>query len=167
MITNRKTALEIGVNVLFITIAIGMFIVSADYKFVRGTLLGARTFPLLVGSIMMVFALINIFKTLGIQSSEENVEVEQALKELTKGKFNNWLRTYRVAAAIGLMVLYYLMMLAVGFIFATVIFLPAMLYLNEYRKPMKVIVVTIVGVAFLYISFKVLLGVPLPTAQLF
>ena len=42
-----------------------------------------------------------------------------------------------------------------------------MLYLLEYRKPVKVTIITILGVTFLYIAFKVLLGVPLPIAKLF
>lgn len=167
MNTKRKTALEIGINVLFITIAIGMFIVSADYEFVQGTLLGARTFPLLIGSIMSVFAVVNIANAIRKPATDAMESSEEESDALSTGRFNIWLRTYRVAAAIGLMVIYYLLLVLVGFIIATLLFLPAMLYILEYRKPVKVALVSVIGVAFLYVAFKVLLGVPLPASILF
>ncbi len=77
------------------------------------------------------------------------------------------MRKYRVAIAVGLMIVYYLLLWLFGFIIATALFLPTMLYLLEYRKPVKVTIITILGVTFLYIAFKVLLGVPLPIAKLF
>ncbi len=164
----RKVALEIGINILFIMIAVGMFAVSGNYKFVRGTLIGARTFPILIGGIMSVFALVNITVALRREApQDEELDVEEDIDESSTGRFNEWLRKYRVGAAIGLMVIYYLLLLSVGFIVATLIFLPAMLYIVEYRKWTHVALVTVIGVAFLYVAFKILLGVPLPQSPLF
>jgi hypothetical protein len=167
MDTKRKVALEVGLNVLFIAIAIGMFIVSKEYKFVRGTLLGSRTFPILIGSIMSIFGIVNIIKALSVSKSPETTTQERVEEESSGNGFFDFIRKYRVAIAVGLMVVYYLMLWLLGFIIATALFLPAMLYLLEYRKPVKVAIITVLGVAFLYIAFKVLLGVPLPGAKLF
>jgi hypothetical protein len=159
--------LEVGLNVLFIVIVIGMFIVSREYKFVRGTLLGSRTFPILIGSIMTIFGMVNIVKALRLLKTPENHVQEQVEEESSGNGFFDFIRKYRVSIAVGLMVVYYLLLWSLGFIVATVIFLPTMLYLLEYRKPVKVAIITILGVAFLYVAFKVLLGVPLPGAKLF
>ncbi len=163
----RKVALEIGINMLFIIMIIGMVVVSSDYDFVKGKLIGARTFPLLVGGIMSVFALVNILNALRKKAEMEESQVQEEVEEQISGRFNGWLRTYRVGAAIGLMVIYYFLLLFVGFIAATLLFLPAMLYIVEYRKVTHVALVTVIGVAFLYIAFKILLGVPLPKSIIF
>jgi hypothetical protein len=64
-------------------------------------------------------------------------------------------------------VLYFLLLSFVGFLIATVLMIPAMLYLLEYRKPLMVAVITVLGTAFLFTAFQVLLGVPLPDGSFF
>jgi len=159
--------MEVVLNTLFISIAIGMFIISKDYRFVRGTLLGSRTFPILIGSIMSIFGIVNISVALKRFLSESEPEVIQDSEAKSGNRLHDCIRMYRVQIAVGLMVIYYLLLTLIGFIFATVIFLPLILYVLEYRRLFQVILVTVIGVAFLYISFKVLLGVPLPEAILF
>lgn len=167
MTTKQKTIMEVILNTMFISIAIGMFIISKDYRFVRGTLLGSRTFPILIGSIMSVFGIVNISIALKNFLSETEPENIQEVEVKSGNKLHDCIRLYRVQIAIGLMVIYYILLTLIGFILATFIFLPLILYVLEYRKPIHVILVTVLGVAFLYISFKVLLGVPLPEAILF
>lgn len=164
----RKIILEIGINAVFITIAIGMFIVSRKYKLVRGNLLGARTFPMLIGSLLSIFAIVNITGAIrSLQATRENVD-ENTLEEVEiVTDFKSYIRKNRVGVAFGMMVIYYLLLLYFGFIISTVLFLPAMLYLLEYRKPIRMLLVTVFGIAFLYIAFKVLLGVPLPQGIIF
>lgn len=167
MKNTHKTAIEVCINVLFILIAVGMFAVSGSYKFVQGTHIGARTFPILIGGLMTAFALVNITKALTVRQVSEETDTALESEEPVVGRFNILIRKYRVGAALLLMVIYYLLLAVFGFIIATLIFLPAMLYILEYRKMTHVALVTIIGVLFLYIAFKVLLGVPLPEAQIF
>jgi hypothetical protein len=116
---------------------------------------------------MSIFGIVNIIKALSVSKSPETTTQERVEEESSGNGFFDFIRKYRVAIAVGLMVVYYLMLWLLGFIIATALFLPAMLYLLEYRKPVKVAIITVLGVAFLYIAFKVLLGVPLPGAKLF
>jgi putative tricarboxylic transport membrane protein len=168
----NKAMLEIGMNLLFCGVAFGMFVVSHDYDFLEGTILGARTFPLLIGGILVVFAMVNITKSIKFLRSAQAGAVDTSMEEVTEedGKdspFNRFLRTYRVACSFGIMVVYFLMLSFLGFLIATVVMIPAMLYLLEYRKPLLVAIITILGMTLLYIAFKLLLGVPLPNGMLF
>jgi len=47
MKAKSKAFLEVGINSLFFIIVLGMFFVSKKYDFVEGTILGARTFPMM------------------------------------------------------------------------------------------------------------------------
>ncbi len=116
---------------------------------------------------MSIFGIVNISVALKRFLSESEPEVIQDSEAKSGNRLHDCIRMYRVQIAVGLMVIYYLLLTLIGFIFATVIFLPLILYVLEYRRLFQVILVTVIGVAFLYISFKVLLGVPLPEAILF
>ena len=109
MDTKRKVALEVGLNALFIAIAIGMFIVSKEYEFVHGTLLGSRTFPVFIGSIMLIFGIVNIIKAFRVSKSSESAVQEQVEEESSGDGFFDFMRKYRVAIAVGLMIVYYLL----------------------------------------------------------
>jgi len=166
----NKAMLEIGMNLLFCGVAFGMYVASHDYDFLEGTILGARTFPLLIGGILVVFAVVNVFgavKRLQLSKSTEHVEPEGIQEERVGSVFNILIREYRVLSAVILLVLYFLLLSFVGFLIATVLLIPAMLYLLEYRKPLPVVVITVLGTAFLFTAFQVLLGVPLPDGSLF
>ena len=178
----NKAMAEIRINILFCCIVVGMFIVSRDYDFVKGTILGARTFPLLVGSLLIVFACANIIGAMGRlkamhvptpaakdpQESLSGSEILQDKDDATQcNRFNAFIRDNRVVCAILLMVIYYLLLVFLGFIIGTVILIPLMLYLLEYRRPINVLLITVVGTMLLFVAFKVLLGVPLPTGLLF
>jgi len=166
----NKAMLEIGMNLLFCGVAFGMYMVSHNYDFLEGTILGARTFPLLIGGILVVFASVNItgaIKQLKLSKSLGSVEVEEMQEERVGSVFNILIREYRVVSAVILLVLYFLLLSFVGFLIATVLLIPAMLYLLEYRKPLPVVVITVLGTAFLFTAFQVLLGVPLPDGSLF
>ena len=178
----NKAMAEIRVNILFCCIVVGMFIVSRDYDFVEGTILGARTFPLLVGSLLIVFACVNIIGAMGrlkavhapvpaAKDPQESLSGSEMLQEKADAtqcnRFNAFIRDNRVVCAILLMGVYYLLLVFLGFIIGTVILIPLMLYLLEYRKPISVLLITVVGTMLLFVTFKVLLGVPLPTGWLF
>ena len=178
----NKAMTEIRINILFCCIVVGMFIVSRDYDFVKGTILGARTFPLLVGSLLIVFACANIIGAMGRlkamhvptpaakdpQESLSGSEILQDKDDATQcNRFNAFIRDNRVVCAILLMMIYYLLLVFLGFIIGTVILIPLMLYLLEYRRPINVLLITVVGTMLLFVAFKVLLGVPLPTGLLF
>ncbi len=166
----NKAMLEIGMNLLFCSVAFGMYMVSHNYDFLEGTILGARTFPLLIGGILVVFAIVNItcaVKRLKLAKSLGKVEAKDIHEERVGSVFNILIREYRVLSAVILLVLYFLLLSFVGFLIATVLLIPAMLYLLEYRKPLPVVVITVLGTAFLFTAFQVLLGVPLPDGLLF
>ena len=178
----NKAMAEIWVNILFCCIVVGMFIVSRDYDFVEGTILGARTFPLLVGSLLIMFACVNIIGAMGrlkamhvpvpavkdLQESLSSSEMLQGKTDAIQCKgFNVFIRDNRVICAILLMVVYYLLLVFLGFIIGTLILIPLMLYLLEYRKPINLLLISVVGTMLLFVTFKILLGVPLPTGWLF
>jgi putative tricarboxylic transport membrane protein len=167
-----KAKLEIGINLLFSGIVVGMFIFSKDYDFLEGTILGARTFPILIGGILVIFASVNITgavkRLVNMNSMDFISDEEPEITEDYKGSpFNQFIRKYRVGCGFLLVTLYYLLLMVVGFIIATVMMIPSMLYLLEYRKVFKVIIITVLGTTFLYTAFHILLGVPLPEGLLF
>jgi len=163
----HKRALQIGINIFFICIVICMFFISSKYAFVKGIHLGARTFPVIVGVLILLFGTVNIIVTIyKIKNENESITKEEPELE-PSNSFNKYVRKYRVGISIGLMALYYIFLSLFGFVIATALFLVSILYVMEYRKPVPVTLVTILGVGLIYISFKVLLGVPLPTGLLF
>ena len=167
MKAKQKLGLEFGINILFISIVLMMVIVSKEYDFVQGTILGARTFPILVGSILSLFGIANMI--VAVSSYNHKIIIDDENEEIDDDStpFVRSVQKYRVQYAIGLLVCYYLLLVYFGFVIATVLFLPSILFILEYRKPLHVGLVTIIGVAMLYIAFKTLLGVPLPQGVLF
>ncbi|MDC7245299.1 MAG: tripartite tricarboxylate transporter TctB family protein [Sphaerochaetaceae bacterium] len=167
MKAKQKFGLEIGINTFFIMVVLMMSVVSKNYDFVQGTILGARTFPILVGIFLSLFALVNIAASVVRYRKNEIVSDEKEQLDSDSSPFVRSVQKYRVQYALGLLVCYYLLLLTFGFIISTLIFIPSILFILEYRKPVAVSLVTVIGVALLYIAFKVLLGVPLPQGFLF
>lgn len=166
----NKAGLEIGMNIIFGCIVLGMYLVSHDYDFIEGTILGARTFPLLVGGILAMFAFLNILSVIRRLRFTQITTVAEPPEESeieVGNNFNILLRKNRVLAAVFLLVIYYLMLVFAGFLIATILLIPAMLYLLEYRKFKSVMVITVLGTTLLFTAFQVLLGVPLPDGLLF
>lgn len=173
MVKKGKEITEIVVNLLFSVVVISLLLYSFKrYAMVEGTILGAGTFPVLIGILVLIFSILNLiraFKKYFTDSGhEEQIEIEEkTLPDSRFPRFDLLIRKYRVIISIIIIIIYTLLMSVLGFIIATLLFIPAMLYLLEYRTFWKVVLISILGTAFLYLSFGIFLGVSLPVGLIF
>lgn len=173
MVKKGKEITEIVVNLLFSVVVISLLLYSFKrYAMVKGTILGAGTFPVLIGILVLIFSILNLIrafkKYFTVSDHEEQIEIEEeTLPDSRFSRFDLIIRKYRVIISIIITIIYTLLMSVLGFIIATLLFIPAMLYLLEYRAFWKVVLISILGTAFLYLSFGIFLGVSLPVGLIF
>jgi hypothetical protein len=163
-----KKIAEIILNLFFSVIAIAALIIASKYTDYTATRLGAKTFPFIVSILLIIFASLNILRALIVKTEKSNSsaggEEDTPFSDTAPDKF---ILRHRVIIAILLSFIYYFLNYIIGFIISTLIFIPLMLYILEYRRPVFMVIITVSATAFLVISFKVLLGVPLPLGMVF
>jgi putative tricarboxylic transport membrane protein len=121
--------------------------------------MGARLFPLLLAFALAGFSLLLILQ--GLRKSSEPTEISSA-REWVAVNFGRNL-TVPVVIII-LLTLYLLVLEKVGFLIATPFFL--FLTMEFLRSPLKKsVTVAILLTALMYVFFKILFDVPLPTGS--
>jgi len=167
----RKVA-EIALNLFFSSIALFAIIIASGYSSFTSTRLGAKTFPTMISVLLIIFAVSNIIKAILKKevcvNTSINRDVEEKKNELPhETALGAFVYRYRIFIVILVSFVYYFLLYSVGFIISTLIFIPVMLLVLEYRKPLMIGIVTIASTAFMILSFQILLRVPLPVGIIF
>jgi hypothetical protein len=128
------------------------FILSGSYPAT------AALFPRIVAAVMMVSAALLFAKSIwrpsaaGTTLSSGEGEVERMSPEGAR----------RVAIAIGLTLIYVVAIVPIGFLTASVLYIPATAYILGLRSHMLVWITTIIFVAAIYYLFEAVFHTPLP-----
>lgn len=120
----------------------------------------ARMFPQVVAGITAILCLMLIIK-----SSISLIRAKRSASEKQEGKSTEAI--VRFWHAIVGVLLYPAFIILLGFIPATLIYLPTSMWLFGYRNKKVILLVTILLTAFMYVLFGVILSVKLPVGLLF
>lgn len=147
----------LGRRYLHLIAGLFFFVLSAVYIYTAfkirvppvGDPLGPRLFPLVLGSLLMLFTALFLA---GVVCREKGEDDARDLKA-QRSAWIVW----------ALLALYALLFTLTGYLIATAIFVFVMLSFTKFRRlPVNVIAALIMAGAF-YVIFKIWLGVPLPT----
>lgn len=134
-------------SVLWLLLAAGIFVVSADFPTGDGET-GAAFYPRVIAVLIVVFALMQLARSL--------YDAEVHSHEIRAGP------TKQVAGAALLVVVYVFLLPWLGFITATVAFMGVTMVYSGARSPMPIIGISIGMAVLLYYVFAVFLLIPLP-----
>ena len=165
----KDAAKDLVFGVILLAFAIYIMIASLSMKFKDSFIDGAGFFPMIIGIVLAVLAVVLIF--IGIKTGGA-AELKEVLNGQFIAAFFKEDSTYRVLILIGMMVVYvYILMdlLSIPFVWSSAIYLFAnFMYLKACKKvgpiPGWVIALIIsLAVPFIaYYAFKLGLGVTLP-----
>ena len=159
---------EIALNLFFSGIALLAIVIASGYSSFTPTRLGARTFPTIISALLIIFAVSNVIKTIFKKDEQASIgKVKEKNEFPHRAVLGAFFYRYRIFMVILFSFVYYGLLYSIGFIISTLIFIPVMLLILEYRKPVMIGIVTIASTAFMIISFQVLLRVPLPVGIIF
>lgn len=134
-------------SVLLLMVAAGVFVVSSDFP--RGpSITGPAFFPRIVAMLIATFALAQLGKTLYVS----NVRSHEITREIT----------FRVLAALGLVIVYVLALPWFGFVAGTIIFLVVAMWYSGVESLLQAAIVAVGITLALYYTFIVFLHIPLP-----
>ena len=144
---------NIIVSVLLIALAILLIVDASTYTKVDPNDVGLAFFPMVVAGLLIVLALILLLTS-----------IFKKVEEVSPGFFGRkQLKSY---LAIGVILVYLIVMPYVGFCVSSALFLFVLIRLFGYHKYWLNAVVSIASSALIYVLFKLLLNVPLPAGFL-
>ena len=112
----------------------------------------ARIFPNVLTILLLIFSIIMILQGLNIISSPKQLKSGINKREITF--------LFSIAVAL---ILYVILMNIVGFIPITIIYLISGMWYLGYREWWKNILISVLGVIFIYYIFTQIMYVPLPS----
>ncbi|MCM3388210.1 tripartite tricarboxylate transporter TctB family protein [Ureibacillus chungkukjangi] len=138
-------------NIIFSVafLSIGFYFLIDTFQIqnlVSGNDVGPRAFPLLVAIGLIIFSGINLMTSI----FEKNIE---------KLKFQNFTKV--VLTMVGL-VIFLILISAFNFYIASIIMIPILLWINDVRKVTRLGFSTVITIAFIFVVFDFLLGIPIP-----
>ncbi|MDK2933230.1 MAG: Tripartite tricarboxylate transporter TctB family [Clostridiales bacterium] len=137
--------LGIGIFVFFLTIYI--YIITSSYPEPNINPVAASTFPRLLSTLMCIVSLVLIYRAL---KGKDSVQIV--------------IRNYKkVLSIIGLLIIYTLALMYIGFTLSTMVLMFIILYLFEMRKYRYSILIPIIAAFVIQYIFQKFLNVPLPT----
>ncbi|KAB2329564.1 tripartite tricarboxylate transporter TctB family protein [Cytobacillus depressus] len=145
--------IEIMIGLILMAFSILILSIASQFPKGLGHDVGARFFPnfyayLLIG-LSVLYILTSLYKVREEEKKHGNKE---------------WIK-----AIVGMICTfaYFFLMEFTGFLIATPVFLAGMMWIFNYRKPIRIIVFTALITAAIYVVFSILLKVPLPSGNLF
>lgn len=162
--------LEIGIAAIMFFLGVYVVYEASTYPdFSKLTAVGSDVFPKIMGGIIIICSLIVIlraaYKLLISPQKNQNLEAERAMLREIKQRFLD--NKQNLPAAIGLpvmMIIYAFLLEIVGFEILSVLFLLFSMLLCRERNILRLILVPLVGTAFMYYIFHILLKIMLPMA---
>lgn len=159
----RKIIQELVFNIVFCLAAAAFFVYSLRYSAIKETTLGTGTFPRIILTLLMFFSVVNLIRTVihyvayqKSASTEDDGKKTAINTEVVK----------RLLISLLFLIIYYVLLRFVGFVIPTVIFIIAMLILLTRKVNKFVFIFAIAATEILFVAFRLLLQVPLPTGVL-
>lgn len=159
-VKKRKIIEELMFNIVFLAVNMFFFIYSMRYSGIRDTTLGTGTFPRIILVLLMIFSVINLIRT-AIRYMERH---KKELKDIDEKQNSiNIAVMKRFLLAFLLLIIYYMLIKFVGFVVPTIIFIILMMILLSQKVNRSIFIFSVLATIILYVSFRILLKVPLPT----
>ncbi|EGQ26565.1 YjbE family integral membrane protein [Sporosarcina newyorkensis 2681] len=145
---------DVAIGFVLLILSIIVLSIASQFPEGQGTDVGAKFFPSVYAYILTgLSVLLIISPVLKRKRDEEDVETSLGMKKAIIGMVGTFI--------------YYWLIQFFGFFISTVIFLGIMMWIFNYRKPVLIIVFSILISAVMYVGFAMLLNVPLPSGNLF
>lgn len=148
---NMKKANYI-ISVIMLLIGAGIVALASSLKIKLGEGdPGAGFWPMMLGVLIIVFSVLLLISTI---RNKEKLEAK-TFAIATPANM-------RVYILFGVIVVFCLVLYFLGFYIASLLFIPAVMYLMEVRNVKKIVLTTVITLAAIYVIFGMLLNISLP-----
>lgn len=145
--------IDISISLALIVIAGIMIHTSRSFPGAQGADVGASFFPVILSSLLIFLSLLLILTSIK----------NKAVETRTTGK-SDW---KKVVFGMGFTFIYFILLIYLGYVVATPIFLAAMMWMFNYRRIIQVVFWSLLITGIIYVCFAMLLQVPLPSGVFF
>jgi putative tricarboxylic transport membrane protein len=145
--------IDISISLALIVIAGIMIHTSRSFPGAQGADVGASFFPVILSSLLIFLSLLLILTSIK----------NKAVETRTAGK-SEW---KKVVFGMGFTFIYFVLLIYLGYVVATPIFLAAMMWMFNYRRIIQVVFWSLLITGVIYVCFAMLLQVPLPSGVFF
>lgn len=145
--------IDISISLALIVIAGIMIHTSRSFPGAQGADVGASFFPVILSSLLIFLSLLLILTSIK----------NKAVETRTAGK-SEW---KKVLFGMGFTFIYFVLLIYLGYVVATPIFLAGMMWVFNYRRIIHVIFWSLLITGVIYVCFAMLLQVPLPNGVFF
>lgn len=144
---------DIGLAAFFIVFAVSIFVSTNEYAVNSGYDPGAAFWPRLLAVILVLLSVIMVIQTMigGGRSAEQTQPVDFKAP-----------RMKRVYIMIGVFAGFTVLLVYLGFIIASLLFIPSVMFLLGERKALNIILTSLLLTGSVYFLFTVLLRITLP-----
>jgi hypothetical protein len=146
----RSEVIDLVVGIGLVVLAAAFWLGAAQFDETDTTGIGAATFPRGIAVLLGVAAVLLAARACAALSGRLPTGIK-----ITE-------RPGHVAAGMGLVILFPVLMTNLGFYIGSALWMPALFIVAGYRKPLRIVMLTAGFLAFTKVAFEMTLGVRLP-----
>jgi putative tricarboxylic transport membrane protein len=144
--------IDISISLALIVIAGIMIHTSRSFPGAQGADVGASFFPVILSSVLILLSVLLMVTSMKKKTVESRSEEKSEWKKVLLGMTCTFF--------------YFVLLIYLGYVIATPIFLAAMMWMFNYRRLIHVVFWSLLITGLIYVCFALLLQVPLPDGVL-